>query len=178
MGSLIWFNLLLKQNARVKDAELETALQRTGEKWVVLLATGCYAGYLPVAPGTFGTLAAVPLSFLVSLVGPLGEMVFAAAFASLAVWIAGKAERIFNAKDSSFIVIDEMAGFLVTLLLIPWNAETVLAGFILFRVMDIAKPFPIRRLESKWPGGWGVVGDDVLAGVYANLALRALLQFY
>jgi phosphatidylglycerophosphatase A len=148
------------------------------QKCVVLLATGCYAGYVPIAPGTLGTLVAVPLAYVLSLLGPLEAVLFIAGFAGLAVWVSGEAEKIFKRKDPGLIVIDEMAGFLVTLFLIPWSAKNVVIGFFLFRLMDIAKPFPIRRLESKWPGGWGVVGDDVLAGVYANILLRLATRLF
>jgi phosphatidylglycerophosphatase A len=153
-------------------------LKRIQEKWVVLLASGCYSGYIPIASGTFGTLVAVPLCFLLSMVGPLWGAILIVLFVGLAIWISGKAEEIFKAKDSRLIVIDEIAGFLVTLFLIPWGVKTVLAGFLIFRLMDIAKPFPIRRLEEQLPGGWGVVGDDVMAGLYANLALRILIKFF
>ena len=98
-------------------------------------------------------------------------------FLAVAVWIAGEAEKIFNKKDSGLIVIDEMAGFLVTLYGIPLTGVSLLVGFLLFRLMDITKPFPIRRLEKALPSGWGIVGDDVLAGVYANVALRAVMLF-
>lgn len=157
------------------NPEPKKALHRIREKWVVLFATGGYVGHIPVASGTFGTLVAVPLCFLLSLLGPLQGMLFIVAFVGFAVWIAGEAEKVFDQKDSRLIVIDEMAGFLVTLFLIPWSTEALVVGFLLFRLMDIAKPFPIRRLETGLPGGWGVVGDDLLAGVYANVALRLIL---
>jgi len=146
------------------------------KKCVVLLATGCYVGYVPVASGTFGTLVAIPLCYLLSIVGPLEGILFIGAFGGVAVWISGEAEKVFKMKDSGLIVIDEMAGFLVTMFLIPWGWKNMVIGFFLFRLMDIAKPFPIRRLESTWPGGWGVVGDDVLAGVYANVILRLMVS--
>ena len=76
------------------------------------------------------------------------------------------------------IVIDEIAGLLVTLFFIPWNAETVITGFVIFRIMDITKPFPIRKVESKLKAGWGVVGDDLLAGIYANVVLRLIMRFF
>jgi phosphatidylglycerophosphatase A len=148
------------------------------KRCVVLLATGCYAGYVPIAPGTLGTLVAVPLGYLLSLLGPLEGVLFIAAFAALAVWVSGEGEKVFQSKDPGLIVIDEMAGLLVTLFLISWSWKNVVTGFFLFRLMDIVKPFPIRRLESKWPGGWGVVGDDVLAGVYANVILRFATRFF
>ena len=154
------------------------ALHGIDEKCVVFLATGCYAGYAPVAPGTFGTLVAIPLCYLLSRVSPVYAILILALFTGFAVWMSGEAERIFDKKDSGFIVIDEMAGLLVTLFLIPWSVESVVIGFFLFRLMDIAKPFPIRRLETKLPGGWGVVGDDLLAGVYANVALRFVMRIF
>jgi len=145
---------------------------------VVALATGLYAGYIPVAPGTFGTVVAVPLCFVLSWLGPLEGLVFVGAFLGVSVWISGEAEKIFNKKDSGLIVIDEMAGLLVTLYWIPLTVTSLAGGFLLFRLMDIAKPFPIRRLETALPGGWGVVGDDVLAGVYANVVLRVVMHFF
>lgn len=143
---------------------------------MVLLATGGYAGYIPVVPGTFGTLVAIPLCYLLSRLDPVQAILFLLLFTGFAVWIAGKAEKVFNKKDSRLIVVDEMAGFLVTLFLIPWSAKSMAVGFFLFRLIDIAKPFPIRRLE-RLPGGWGVVTDDLLAGVYANAILRVIIRF-
>lgn len=145
---------------------------------MVVLATGFYAGCIPFASGTFGTVAAVPLCYLLTMLGPREGALFIAAFTGFAVWVSGEAEKIFNKKDSGLIVIDEMAGFLVTMFLIPWNVNTLVTGFLLFRFMDIAKPFPIRRLESTLPGGWGVVGDDVLAGIYANAVLRVVIKLF
>ncbi len=153
------------------------ALRRIREKCVVLLATGCYAGYIPIASGTFGTLIAIPLCYVISMFGPFQGLLVIAVFSGFAVWISGEAEKVFKKKDSGFIVIDEMAGLLVTLFLIPWSARSVVIGFFLFRLVDIAKPFPIRRLETKLPGGWGVVCDDVLAGIYANVILRIIIGF-
>ena len=152
------------------------ALHGIREKCVVLLATGFYAGYAPVASGTFGTLVAIPLCYLLSRVNPVYGILLIVLFTGLAVWMSGEAEKMFKKKDSGLIVIDEMAGLLLTLFLIPWSVKTVVIGFFLFRLMDIVKPFPIRRLETTLPRGWGVVGDDVLAGVYANIALRFVMQ--
>jgi len=145
---------------------------------VIALATGLFAGYMPVASGTFGTVVAIPLCFFLSVLGPIEGLLFIGLFSGVAVWIAGEAEKIFGEKDSGLIVIDEMAGFLVTLYLIPLTVKSLVAGFLLFRIMDIFKPYPIKRLESRLPGGWGVVGDDILAGLYANLLLRVLLKFF
>jgi phosphatidylglycerophosphatase A len=149
-----------------------TGLRR---KAVLLVATGLGSGYVPVASGTFGTLVAVPLGYLLSGLGPAWVIVFVVGFCALAVWSAGVAEGLFGQKDSGRIVVDEIAGFLVTMLFVSWRTETVVAGFFLFRFMDILKPFPIRLAEKRLPGGWGVVGDDLLAGLFAQAVLRILL---
>lgn len=98
-------------------------------------------------------------------------------FAVFAAWISGFADMILKTKDNQKIVIDEIAGMLVTMALVPVGWRTLLAGFILFRLFDIWKPFPIRLIQDKVPGGWGVVGDDVLAGVYANFILQILVRW-
>ena len=157
---------------------MQEALRWIQEKCLVLFATGCYAGYIPIAPGTFGTLIAIPLCYLLSELRALEGILFIVAFTGSAVWISGKVEKVIKKKDAGLIVIDEMTGMLVTLFLIPWSAKSVVAGFFLFRLFDIAKPFPIRRLEEKLPGGWGVVGDDILAGIYANVVLRFVVRFF
>jgi phosphatidylglycerophosphatase A len=152
-------------------------LQKIRDKLVVLLATGCYAGYVPKVPGTAGSLVAIPLCYLISRFSPTQATLFIILFMGLAVWVSGEAERLFNKKDSSQIVIDEMAGMSVTLFIVPWTVTSVVVGFLLFRIMDIVKPFPIRRLESELSGGWGVVGDDLLAGIYAQVVLRVVIGF-
>ena len=141
------------------------------------MATGCYAGYVPKAPGTAGSLVAIPLCYLISRFSPIQATLFIILFMGLAVWVSGEAEKLFGNKDSSQIVIDEMAGMSVTLFFVPWTVTSVAVGFLLFRIMDIVKPFPIRRLESELSGGWGVVGDDFLAGIYAQVVLRVVIGF-
>ncbi len=136
------------------------------------LATGCKSGYSPVAPGTAGSLAALlPCGLLSLLPLPVSAM-FLIAFIVLAVWAAELAENMLGQKDPGCIVIDEFAGMMITLLGIHFTWQSALAGFILFRVMDILKPFPIRYLERTIPGGAGIVMDDVAAGVAAHLLLR------
>ncbi len=96
-------------------------------------------------------------------------------FTLFAIRVAGEAEKLLNTKDPGCIVIDEIAGMMVTFLGLPFDMVTALAGFLLFRVFDILKPFPIRLLERRLPGGLGVVMDDVAAGVCANVVLRILI---
>jgi len=148
------------------------------EKSVMFLATGCFVGNVPVAPGTFGSLLGLPLCLLLSGIDLPAAILFSVVFALFAIWIAHAAEKILKKKDPGCIVIDEIAGILVAFLGLPYNMVTVIAGFLIFRFFDILKPFPIRHLEMKLPGGAGIVMDDILAGIYSNLVLRALLLFF
>ena len=94
----------------------------------------------------------------------------------LAIWVAQEAERQIKEKDPGCIVIDEIAGMMVTLLGLPFDPLTVVAGFLIFRILDIFKPFPARLLEKTIPGGAGVVLDDIAAGIWGNLVLRVILM--
>ncbi|MFZ5569777.1 MAG: phosphatidylglycerophosphatase A [Thermodesulfobacteriota bacterium] len=139
---------------------------------ILLLATGFHSGRMPVAPGTFGSLAGLALCYLLSVMPALKSIPVLIIFICLSMWIAGEAETLLGAKDPGSIVIDEVAGMAVTLTGLPFTPANALAGFVLFRFFDILKPFPIRQLEKRIPGGIGVVLDDLLAGVYALLVLR------
>jgi phosphatidylglycerophosphatase A len=142
--------------------------------FILLLATGLGVGYSPRAPGTLGTLVAIPVYYFLSNVpSPLYEITLIG-FVFLSVWVSGNAEIFFGKKDDQRIVIDEIMGFLITMLWAPKTIRFVIIGFFLFRFFDILKPFPIRRLEKGFKGGFGVVLDDVLAGVYANIVLRLI----
>ena len=145
------------------------------EKSVLFLATGFYAGKMPKAPGTFGTLTAIPLCYLLSILKFETAAFFICLFIALAVLVAHWGEKLLKQKDPGCIVIDEMAGMLVTLIGLPFNAFTMTTGFIVFRILDIFKPFPIRTLERKIPGGAGIVADDVVAGIIGNITLRIML---
>lgn len=144
---------------------------------VIFFATGAYSGYAPVAPGTAGSIVGLIAGCLVF--APIWRhspaaflMVFLIVFVA-ACWIAGCAERIFAEHDSSRIVIDEILGMVATMFLNPTGGVVLVAGFALFRVFDIIKPFPARLLERQVPGGAGVMLDDLAAAIYANLVLQA-----
>jgi phosphatidylglycerophosphatase A len=143
-----------------------------GRAVVMFLATGCYIGKLPVAPGTFGSLLAIPACFLVAGLPLAATSCIILAFIGMAVWVADAAETILKTQDPGCIVIDEVAGMMVTMAGIPANWMTVTAGFVIFRIIDIIKPFPIRTAERYVPGGAGVVLDDVIAGIMGNVLLR------
>jgi phosphatidylglycerophosphatase A len=139
----------------------------------IALATAFGAGYMPKAPGTWGSAVGLLLWFLL----PASTWAQLAAIALVVIagsWSAGVAERHFGRHDPGQVVIDEVAGMLITLFLNPAGWLSAAGGFLLFRAADILKPFPARRLE-RLPGGLGIMADDVMAGIYANLALRAIL---
>jgi phosphatidylglycerophosphatase A len=147
------------------------------EKFIKLGAAGLGSGFIPAAPGTAGTLAGIPFFLVFSAFSLPVYLLFLAVFTCAAVYLAQAAETLFGKKDPPCIVIDEIVGFLWAMICIPPTLIYTCSGFILFRLFDIAKPFPIRRLQDKLPGGYGVVGDDIMAGVYANIALRFLIKF-
>ena len=142
------------------------------ERAVLFVATGFFIGSVPVAPGTFGSIIGLPLCFLISRLNIFLSFICALLFILLAIWVAAAAGKILKKEDPAEIVIDEMAGLIVTFVGIPFTPATAIIGFIIFRTFDILKPFPIRTLERKIAGGPGIVLDDVMAGIYANIILR------
>jgi len=142
--------------------------------FILLLATGFGVGYSPIAPGTLGTIVAILIYYFLSEISPPLYEITLIGFFFLSVWVSENAERFFRKKDDQRIAIDEIIGFLTTMLWVPKTLLFVIIGFFLFRFFDILKPFPIRRLEKRLKGGFGVVLDDVAAGVYANIVLRLI----
>ncbi|MEK6683344.1 MAG: phosphatidylglycerophosphatase A [Nitrospirota bacterium] len=143
-------------------------------RWIHWVATGFGAGYAPAAPGTAGSLVGLVLVFLIpsrSLI--LYTAVLLAVFA-LGVYTADRVERATGEKDSRQIVIDEIAGMLVVGFLLPSGAGYWIGGFILFRALDVLKPFPAGWIERNVVGGWGIMLDDTVAGLYANLILQCV----
>ena len=138
----------------------------------VFLATVAYCGYFPIAPGTVGSAAGLIVYLLVWWThSPIVEVGLIVVTFVVGVWAATQAERHFGGIDPGPVVIDEVLGMLVTLAFIPAGWSAALAGFVLFRVFDVIKPYPANRLENLH-GGFGIMADDAMAGVYANLALR------
>jgi phosphatidylglycerophosphatase A len=149
--------------------------------WATLAATFFGAGRLKPGPGTCGSLATVIVWALASSRIPPASRTWATIVAAAAVTLIGipaatRVARAYGSKDPQFVVIDEVAGQLVSLIAVPLAWKTFLAGFILFRVFDIWKPFPIRRLE-RLPEGTGIVVDDLGAGLYAFAVMHLLLHF-
>ena len=149
--------------------------------WATLVVTFFGTGRLKPGPGTWGSLATVTVWALVSYRIPVANRTWATLIAAAAVTIIGipaatRVARATGLKDPQFVVIDEVAGQLVALIAVPLAWKTFLAGLILFRVFDIWKPFPIRRLE-RLPEGIGIVVDDLGAGLYALAIVHLLLHF-
>ena len=148
------------------------------KKAILFLSSGCGLGYMPFAPGTFGTLAALPICWLMAyLTWPVVLISFVALLVA-SIWIAGQAEQMLPQKDPGIIVIDEICGLVVALIGLPFTFFNVSLGFVLFRVFDITKPIPIRTLERRLGGGIGIVLDDVAAGIIANITLRIILYIF
>jgi phosphatidylglycerophosphatase A len=137
------------------------------------VATALGVGYVPVAPGTFGSLVGLALWAVLPASLPAQAVAIGAVFVA-GSWSAGVAERHFSRTDPSYVVIDEVLGMLMTLALIPVQWPGAILGFFLFRAADVVKPFPANRFE-RLPGGLGIMADDAMAAVYANLALRACI---
>lgn len=141
----------------------------------VFLATAGYAGLFPVAPGTVGAAIGVLLFIPIrSLAVPAVEIGAAAALYLAGIWAAREAERHYGRTDPGYIVLDEVAGMLVTLMLVPVSWAGVLVAFLVFRVYDIIKPLGARQCE-RLHGGFGVMTDDLVAGAYGNLTMRLLI---
>jgi phosphatidylglycerophosphatase A len=169
----------------------------------ILLATWFGLGYLPKAPGTWGSAGSAALALLLSwlgfrsidtvtqlvpgrnfwtwgLVPGYGEVLIAVIISAVGVFVADRAAKYAQTKDPQWVVIDEVSGQLITYYLFFWitplNWKSWLLGFILFRLFDIWKPFPARQLEQL-PGGWGIMADDWMAGIYAAIVLQVALHF-
>lgn len=145
------------------------------ENLLVVFATCGYLGFFPWIPGTVGTLVGVLVYLILCRLHPLLYSVDLITLLFVASWIAEKAEKFLGAKDSRVIVIDECVGFLVTMALIDPTTKGIILGFVLFRFFDVLKIPPARWVERSVPGGYGIVLDDVIAGLYGNLALRGVL---
>ena len=142
---------------------------------IQFLAFGFGSGLAPKAPGTFGTLAAVPIYWFIADWSLLEYSALILVTAVLGIWICGAASRQLNVHDHPGIVWDEFVGYWITMWAVPVDWVWILAGFVVFRVFDIAKPWPINVLDKKVAGGFGIMIDDILAGVMACITLHIAL---
>jgi phosphatidylglycerophosphatase A len=139
------------------------------------ICTFFFIGYLPLIPGTFGSLAGVGLFFLFHGGSSLGYFLLILCLAFLGMAASGKMERMLGRKDPGCIVIDEVVGMLIALSFLPPDAKTVFLAFLMFRIFDTLKPFPADRLQNLH-GAAGIMGDDLVAGVYSNIVLQLVLK--
>lgn len=145
---------------------------------IIFIATGCYSGYLPKAPGTWGSLVGLLLFFLLH---GLGLPVYLAVTAGLFVvgsFAAGEMEKILDNRDPGVVVIDEIVGMLIAMIAVPATPLAMVLGFVLFRIFDIAKPFPVNFFDQRFHGGLGIMLDDVIAGIYSLVALQLVLFLF
>ena len=143
----------------------------------IWLATSGPAGYAPVAPGTVGSLVGLIVYFLIARWSLGAQILTAVVITVIGVWASTIAARQFNKPDPSHVVVDEVAGQVVTLVGLGANWPTFVIGFLLFRALDIIKPWPANRLEALH-GGMGIMADDLMAALYCQAALRATLYFF
>lgn len=144
---------------------------------IKFLATGFGLGYVPKMPGTAGSLLGLVLVWALAGLN-LGEyLLFTLVFSLASIWISDQADKQFSVKDAPQIVIDEVAGIVVTFAALPLVPVTIVMGFILFRFFDIVKIPPIQQ-SQRLPGGWGIVVDDLLAGLFANIVMQIVLTVW
>jgi phosphatidylglycerophosphatase A len=146
-------------------------------KVALIFSTWFGAGLIPGAPGTFGSLGAIPLVIVFYCLGALYMNLFLIVIIPFALWASEISRRLLERDDPSEVVIDEVAGLFMALFLLPLSWLSITAGFLLFRIFDIFKPFPIGMIDRRVKGGTGIVLDDILAGIYANICVRVLLIF-
>ena len=143
-----------------------------------LLATFFGVGLIPFAPGTMGSIAAIPVVLLFAYFGDIAYITLTFAFIIGSIFICQRYENEVKEHDLSHVVIDEVAGMLVAAALLPQVWWIYLAAFVIFRVLDILKPYPISHLDKNVSGGFGVVVDDLVAGLATNIILQVGLRYY
>jgi len=154
-----------------------TSLPRPDLKHPVhFVAFGFGSGLSPKAPGTVGTMAAIPFLYLMSLLTNIQYLIVLLIIIIAGIWLCEQSSKMLGVHDHPGIVWDEFAGLFVTMIAVPFTWGTVVAGFILFRVFDILKPWPISWLDKKISGGLGIMLDDLVAGAFALAILQLLLK--
>jgi len=141
----------------------------------MLIATGFYSGYLPKAPGTWGSLVGLLLVYLLNYFSLPVYLTVTVFLFMIGTFSAGEAEKILDNHDPGIVVIDEIVGMLIAMIAVPLSPLTMLLGFFLFRVFDIVKPFPVNIFDQRFHGGLGIMLDDMMAGIYSLLSLQLLI---
>ncbi|MCF6189574.1 MAG: phosphatidylglycerophosphatase A [Cocleimonas sp.] len=167
----------MSSSNKEKNPKIENLNQQVLSSPVHFLAFGFGSGLAPFAPGTFGTLAAIPLYLLMQGLSLPIYLAITAIVCVVGVWICGKSSEKLGVHDHSGIVWDEFAGYFVTMIAAPAGWLWILIGFALFRLFDIWKPWPISVLDKQVHGGLGIMVDDILAGVFALIFLQIFANF-
>lgn len=148
----------------------------SADRIALILSSWFGAGLAPVASGTAGTLAAIPFAVLASYLGKVSSAVFLGALIAIAFWSAEVARKRLGIDDPSEVVVDEVAGYCISIFLLPFTFLSFALGFLFFRAFDVIKPFPIGLIDKRVKGGLGIVLDDLVAGVFANICVRIILM--
>lgn len=146
-------------------------MNRLSKTVIIFIFQGAYSGRFPIAPGTAGTAVGVLLYLWMKGLSPALYLAVCFLLFAVGTWAAGRAEILLERKDPPSVVIDEVAGFLLSMFMVPPQWGFVVAGFFLFRIFDIIKPYPLNRLQDLH-GGAGVMLDDIGAGIYTNIVLQ------
>jgi len=140
-----------------------------------ILSFGFGSGLSPVAPGTMGTLIAIPIFLLLTTFSSIIYLLFVTILFFVGCWASGQTAEALNVHDHPGIVIDEIVGYLITMIFVPFTWHWVILGFLLFRLFDIWKPWPISIVDKQVKGGLGIMLDDVLAAIYSLLSLHIVI---
>lgn len=143
---------------------------------VLIISSFFYSGYFPFASGTAGTIATIPLYYLLTKTNNMVYAITVVILYFLGIWASNYAAVIHKKKDPKQVVIDETVGFLITMMFIPFTLKRLIVGFIIARALDIWKPFPARQAEDLY-GGNGIMADDAITGIYGNILMWMLLIF-
>lgn len=141
------------------------------------VSLGFGSGLMPKAPGTFGTLVAIPLYILISSLNLELYLLITLLVTLIGIYLCAYTSKALGVHDHSGIVIDEIAGYFITMIAVPFDWVWIIVGFLLFRFFDILKPWPISWLDKNVQGGFGIMIDDVLAGFFALICLHSLIYF-
>ena len=142
---------------------------------VKTISTFFFVGYLPLIPGTFGSIAGIGIFYLLNGISWPGYFLFIFCLMALGLLTSGRMEKLLNKKDPGCVVIDEVMGMLIALSFLPPEPKIIILAFLMFRILDTLKPYPAGRLQNMH-GAVGVMGDDLVAGVYANIVLQVILR--
>lgn len=149
--------------------------KKTGDFLVKAISTVFFIGYLPLIPGTFGSLAGIVFFYLLKGATVVNYFLFISGIIVLGLITSGWTEKLLNKKDPGCIVIDEVAGMLIALSFIAYDFKLIFLAFLIFRILDTLKPFPAGRLQH-WRGSAGVLADDLIAGIYTNIVLQVIIK--